>query len=284
MQNLPSDLVDFLQSGDELRYDPTGTSIGQVTLKSLESLGTSIIATDPDCQDIIDDPYDLLDGRYQIEVVNLIAASESYDTNGLLCWITGIQKFGTVDPEHGTIVAFPGASWSSIVADPVRYLDQQWVRDEEISELILPWIHFPFRLSDSSLVLHPYGSHCSKHGCPLLRGVKRQHELFDVFRRRAADDWLTNSLAHFPCAGVPVDEDNLLHCPECSRAEEDWFRRLEESIPVLTATPRKSDGWIQCPLCGIRFSTRASESFAYNVHLRCGQRIRLVEPSEESTG
>jgi hypothetical protein len=282
MPNLPQDLVDFLQSGEGLRYDPTGTEIGYVALKSFASLGTSTIAMYPGCQNIIDDPYYLLDGRYQIEVVNLIAESESYDADGLLCWITRIQEFGSVDPDHGTIVAFPGVTWSTIVADPVRFLDQQWDRNEEISDLVQPWMHFPFRLSKSSLTLNPYGSHCSKHGCPLLTGGTRRNELFDIFRRRAVDDWLANYIAHFPCAGVPVDENDLLHCPECSSAEEKWFRRLEESIPVLTATPRKSDGWIQCPGCGIRFSTLAPESFSHNVHLRCGQRIRLVEAGEES--
>jgi hypothetical protein len=278
MTALPNDLLSFLRLGRQLEYDEPNSEIGRLMLKSEMDLSLSTITTFPNYQSIINDPYSDLDGLYQIEVYDLVAESERYDKEGLLCWIVAVKRFGSVDPEHGDVLTFPDATWTDLAKAPLPYLDAQW--NDGIGERVLPWLYFQFKLRKTETVLRPYGAHCPVHGIslavqrvprlPLLDSLRRS-----VLRRREKDDWLQNHLTTFPCSGLPVNEDELLCCPECRAAESQWANQVEHAIIPLEARPN-AHGWIQCPGCGIRFSTTDAGEFNDGVHLSCGQKISLV--------
>lgn len=192
---LPDDLLAFLRAGSELRYDVKGSEIGRIKLKRDVDLDLTTITTFPGCQSIIDDPYDALEGLYQIDVVDLVAEFESYGTEGLLCWIVALQRFGSIDPEHGDVITFPGVTWTELAASPLRYLEAQW--NHELGERVLPWLHFPFKFSDVDVLLAPYGTQCPVHGVPLAAAPTQKPDLFDIMRCREPDDWLQVNQAEF---------------------------------------------------------------------------------------
>ena len=162
MTDLPNDLLAFLRVSRQLNYDSQKSEIGRITLKSDVDLSTSTITTFPNCQSIIEDPYSDLDGLYQIDVYDLVAESEHYDTEGLLCWIVAVKRFGCVDPEHGDVLTFPDVTWTMLAKDPLPYLDAQWGDDDGVAQRVLPWLHFPFKIRKTETVLKPYGSRPAK--------------------------------------------------------------------------------------------------------------------------
>lgn len=68
-------------------------------------------------------------------------------------------------------------------------------------------------------------------------------------------------------------------CPEChglkttGRAVHYFPNPLPEEAAVVD-----EQGWITCPLCDRRFSTRYRGTWTGRRHLTCGQAIRLVHP------
>jgi hypothetical protein len=271
---LPDDLLAFLRDGRRLDYDVDSSEIGRITLKRDTDLSVATITTYPGCQSIIDDPYEDMEGLYQIDVCDLVAESEAYETEGLLCWIVSLKRFGSVDPEHGDVVTFPGVTWTELAANPLPYLDAQWDHDG-VGVRVLPWLHFPFKFSEVDVVFEPYGPRCPVHGAAVAVQRTSKPVLFDVIRRREPEDWLQNYLTIFPYSGLPVSEDELLCCPDCRAAEDVWVRQVEESISPADVVPN-AHGWVQCPCCGIRFLPSDSNVFKNSIHLVCGQKINIV--------
>lgn len=62
------------------------------------------------------------------------------------------------------------------------------------------------------------------------------------------------------------------------RREFEWPAR--DNLPIL-ATPY-TEGWIECPFCGIRFSMRDKARWGGERHLTCGQRIS-IDPIDVQT-
>ena len=273
--DLPDDLIAFLRAGRQLDYDADNSEIGRITLKRDADLTLTTITTFPGCQSIIDDPYSDIEGLYQADVYDLVAECRDYDPQGLLCWILALRRFGCIDPEHGDVITFPDVTWTDIAANPLPYLDSQWSDDYHVAVRVLPWIHFPFKLSKTDVVIAPYGSRCPVHDTAATARRTSRPQLFDVFRRRNMDDWLQKHQATFPYSGVPVTDDELLCCSDCRVAEDAWIQGIDDSISPADATPN-AHGWVQCPGCGTRFSIVDSAIFAGGIHMTCGQKINVV--------
>lgn len=271
---LPNDLIAFLAAGRQFDYDTENSEVGRIALKRDTDLALTTITTFPGCQSVINDPYRDLDGLYHIDVYDLVAESERYETEGLLCWIVALRQFGCIDPEHGDVIVFHGATWTDIAANPRPYLDAQW-GDEECAVRVLPWVHFPMKLGKSEALISPYGSRCPIHNAPVTVQRVQKPPLFDVLRRRKLDDWLQSYLTVFPCSGVPITEHELLRCSHCRAAEDAWIRNVDESIVPTNTTPN-AHGWVRCPGCGIRFLIADSKVFRNGIHLNCGQKITVV--------
>jgi hypothetical protein len=271
---LPNDLLAFLRDARQLDYDAGVSQIGRIALKRDTDLSVTTITTFPGCQSIIDDPYEDMEGLYQIDAYDLVAESELYDTEGLLCWIVALKRLGCVDPEHGDVITFPDLTWTELAANPLPYLDSQWAGDD-VGVRVLPWIYFPFKFSDIDVVFTPYGSQCPVHGTAVVVQQIRKPPLFDVTRRREPEDWLENYLTLFPCSGLPVTDDELLCCSDCRAAEDAWLRKVEDSTLLVDVVPN-AHGWVQCPCCGTRFLPSDSNVFKNGTHLVCGQKINVV--------
>ncbi len=271
---LPDDLVAFLHDGRQFEYDSNAAEIGRIKLKRDTDLVRSIITTLTGCQSIIDDPYNFLEGSYQIDVYDLVKESEDYDVEGLFCWIVELQRFGSVDPEHGDVITFPNLTWTELTKNPMPYLDAQWSGDE-VGVRVLPWLHFPFKLSKLDVDLRPYGSQCRIHCTPLTVQAVRRLPLFDVMQRREAEDWLQNYHTTFPCSGLPVTDDEFLCCTECRAAEDSWVQTVLKSIVPIDVAPN-AHGWINCPYCGQRFLPAFTSAFVDGMHLLCGQKLNIL--------
>lgn len=277
IEKLPDDLLAFLREGRRLSYDVENSIVGRIKLKDVPDLAVTTIETDPDCQSIIDDPYFNLEGQYQIEVVDLVAESEHYDTEGLLCWIVAMKQFGCVDPEHGDVIAFPGVTWTELAANPLPYLDAQWQGAENDAGIrALPWMHFPFALSEAEITLSPYGAKCPAHDASVDVASGQKSSLFEIVRQIALDKWVDGYQTTFPCSGVPVSEEELLCCPVCRAAEEAWAQDVDSEIVAVNVAPFKP-GWLRCPGCDKRFAIRDSGVYSDGYHLTCGQKINIVD-------
>lgn len=275
LPRLPDDLLQFLNDGQQLQYDEDMSSIGRIALKRAADLALTTISVPNGCQSIIDDPYSDLNGHYQVQVIDLVAESEDYPTEGLLCWIVALQQFGSIDPEHGDVITFGEASWTDIAAEPLAFLDSIWI-DDGVGVRQLPWLHFPFVPSgEGDLVIQPFGTRCPLHRSELTTTCTPKRPLFDVLRRRELRDWVAHLSTTFPCAGVPVNEHEVLCCNACRKAEDAWLQAINDSIVSMNAT-QNEHGWIQCPGCGTRFSASDSQRFANGIHLSCGQKITLI--------
>lgn len=272
---LPDDLIAFLGAGRQFDYDADNSVIGRITLKRAADLSLTTIMVYPGCQSIIDDPYSDIEGLYQCDIYDLVAESEDYAPEGLICWIPALKRFGCIDPEHGDVITFPNVTWTDIAANPLPYLDSQWGDDYHVAVRVLPWIYFPFKPSATDVVIAPYGARCPVHNTPVTAQRCSKPHLFSVYQQRNKDEWLQKRRTTFPCSGVPVTDDDLLCCPDCRAAEDAWIKFTVDSISPADATPN-AHGWVQCPGCGTRFMITDSGVFSEGIHLNCGQRINVV--------
>ncbi len=277
MNTLPDDLINFLRQSRQLEYDVPNSTIGPIRMKTEKDLELNTISFYPATQSIIDDPYSDLDGLYIAEVIDLISESEDYDPEGLLCWVPSLKSYACIDAEHGTVLKFMDTTWSDISENPIAYLDAQWdfVSIDTKSEIILPWLHFPFELEEYDQILKPYPSICSVHVEPVIAKKFNKPPLFNALRQRELSQWIERYTTYFPCSGVPVTEDELLCCIKCHEEEAKWISEIDDAIIAIDEKPNE-DGWLKCPFCGKRFKINDKEIFKDGVHLMCGQKISIM--------
>jgi len=223
--------------------------------------------------------YESLEGTFHVPVFDLVKHSQDYLAEGLFCWLPTVQAYGVVDAEHSEITIFPGVAWKSIVRSPLTYLDAQW--DSSFwskGKSILPWLYFPFHLSEREDVLEPYPQNCPVHCKPVIEGRARGHRLTDLIRSCHLEQWL-DARHEFPCCGVPIDERRILHCSDCFEAQQQWVKGIYASMPVDDATANAA-GFVECPGCSRKFSYRDSSTYLDQIHLRCGTRVNVISPFE----
>jgi len=142
---LPQDLIDFLQANKTLDYDSAECEAGLITLLPVNQLSLGEVYVDSRGSPLIKtDPHAGEEGYYSIPAVNLVAACEGYDPEGILIWLPEQELFGTWDCDHWDVRVFPGANWTDIMDDPVKYINAQWKPDEVENEYFIPWPKYPF--------------------------------------------------------------------------------------------------------------------------------------------
>lgn len=125
---LPNDLVEFLQAGRQLEYDHKKAVPGRLTLKPIAALQVSSVYAAPRKRG---DPNAKESGIYRIPAISLVAQCERYNPDFILSYLPLEATFAAFDGDHAIVTVFPGASWTSIQADPVPYINAQW--DDEPS-------------------------------------------------------------------------------------------------------------------------------------------------------
>ena len=136
LNELPNDLVEFLRSGAQLRYDPEDCEPGKVGLSDIGSLkiGEVWIGTD-----VPGDPNLGADGYYSIPAVSLTSKCAAYDPEFILLWLPNEHLFGTWDSDHWVLTVFPEIAWSEIVANPSAFLGAQWDANSKVGTKFKPW-------------------------------------------------------------------------------------------------------------------------------------------------
>ena len=142
---VPDDLLDFLQRGQQLKYDPKDCEAGSVILKRSSDLVIAEIYIDSENSPWQEsDPNAGREGYYSIPAVSLVDSCEGYDPEGILVWLPDQQCYGTWDNDHWDVLVFPDVSWSDIVANPVPFINAQW-RGEVKFEYLRPWPCYEFK-------------------------------------------------------------------------------------------------------------------------------------------
>jgi hypothetical protein len=144
---LPDALIAFLMAGRQLEYESSTAEPGRITLKPLENLYLGSLDVDSRESPLADsDPRVGQEGYYAVPAVDLIASADGeYPAEGILIWLPDSQVFGTWDCDHADLRVFPGVTWSTIVRNPVPYINAQWRPDQIPNEFFVPWPDCDFR-------------------------------------------------------------------------------------------------------------------------------------------
>jgi len=138
---LPSELIAFLNSGEQLTYDVSQCHAGDIKLKKPADL--------EECEVIVtsfDTPYELADpmagrGYWVVRAVGLVATRNGeVEENQKLLWYPEYQQFGQWDREHQNAIRFFIAKWPAIVENPVPFLSAIYDSvDRSFVRPVLPW-------------------------------------------------------------------------------------------------------------------------------------------------
>ena len=94
---LPDDLILFLRSGQQPRYDVSICEAGEIRFHALDQLVVKYFPMDPTGDD---DPHADDHGSYLVKGISLVASCDDYDPEGLLIWLPLDQRYGIWDGEH----------------------------------------------------------------------------------------------------------------------------------------------------------------------------------------
>lgn len=120
---LPKDLVEFLNAGNQLNYNFGEAEVGRVLLLSADEIHAGVIWLEPE---------DESDCYYEIPAVNLVKDCNGYDPEFILLWLPNEKVFGAWDCDHWVLTIFPKCSWSDIANNPLPYLNAQWYPDSGV--------------------------------------------------------------------------------------------------------------------------------------------------------
>ena len=121
---LPDDLVDFLESDRRLEYDASTCEIGVFTLRTLDEIEQiSLTVSDKEH-----------DSKCTIRALDLVKSCEVYNPRGILVYIPSLRKYGSYDREEELLITYRGMAWSDFLANPARYVNAAWDNEPEIAE------------------------------------------------------------------------------------------------------------------------------------------------------
>ncbi len=122
--DLPDDLIEFLESDRRLEYDVSACEIGVFAFRSLEEVAEiDLTVRDKDHE-----------STSVIRGLDLLKSCELYDPRGMLVYLPSLRKYGSYDSEQKNLITYRGMSWSDFLADPARYVNAAWDLDSEIAE------------------------------------------------------------------------------------------------------------------------------------------------------
>jgi hypothetical protein len=159
---LPDDLVEFLESERRLEYDASACEIGVFALRTLDEVEEIDLT-------VSDESHE---SNCVIRALDLLKSCEVYDPRGMLVYIPSLRKYGSYDSELKVLITYRGMSWSDFLADPARHINAAWDFDPEIAEAT-----FSETAADHVVDVYSAANGLEAHGlCAVLeeRGIHTQ--------------------------------------------------------------------------------------------------------------
>ena len=144
--SLPSDLFEFLITGQQLEYDASRCEPGKVILKNYSELALGTVWVDSNGSPLeSDDPKAKKTGYYEVPAVSLTKECEGYDPEYILLWLPYDESYGSWDCDHWDLIIFPNTRWDDILEDPVLYLNAMWDNSSYVGDYFRPWPKYKFK-------------------------------------------------------------------------------------------------------------------------------------------
>ena len=127
--NLPDELIKYLKSKSNLFYDYEKSEAGFVGLINYNKLTVRKIWVEGNSKG---------DSYYEIPAINLTSECESYPPDFILLYLPNEKMYGTWDSDHWILYVFPNVTWAEIAKNPLPYIDQQWLPNENTAIIFDP--------------------------------------------------------------------------------------------------------------------------------------------------
>ncbi len=127
--NLEIPLVNFIQSGKQLKYAFDKTEPGFVGLHVLDDLKKDVV--------YIEGPIEG-ESYYKIPAISLTNENEHYDPEFILLWLPNEQLYGTWDCDHWHLYVFNNTTWNDVIENPAPYINCQWDHSQAVGTLFDP--------------------------------------------------------------------------------------------------------------------------------------------------
>lgn len=147
---LPSDLVEFLESGKQLEYVAADCEAGQVTLMPLAELKLQRFPVETGTLTVFkQDPHYPERNSYLVLGVDLVNdCTGGYEPTALLLWLPVELRYGIWDSSHCGIRMFGAdVTWQHIAAAPAHHINAGWTgMDPKASPMedLVPWPAHPY--------------------------------------------------------------------------------------------------------------------------------------------
>jgi predicted RNA-binding Zn-ribbon protein involved in translation (DUF1610 family) len=266
---LPDDLLEFLESDRRLKYDASACEIGVFTFRAadeIEEITLTVSAEDEESACVI-------------RALDLLKSCDAYDPRGMLVYIPSMRKYGSYDSEKRSLITYRGMSWSAFLADPARYINAGWSADTEIAEET-------FSESGADRIVEVCSAaHGTEAG--FLRSVLEEKgiraEIVGTSLRTAAG-WLPLGEATAPRIWVREGDVGRAHelveewingqhessSPDTkARDAEDVAFACQECGENVTAAGSRRGQVETCPHCGAYRSTETGSVGAFRTHATC---------------
>ena len=171
---LPDDLIEFLESDRRLGYDAAACEIGNCAFRSLdevEEIDLIVCAADHE-------------SSCTIRALDLLKSCETYDPQGMLVYIPSLRKYGSYDGDQEVLITYRGMSWSAFLTDPVRYINAAWDVDPDIAEAT-----FSEATADRVVEVYSAANSIEAHG---LRAILEERGI----RVQVVGEFLGNAAGH----------------------------------------------------------------------------------------
>jgi membrane protease YdiL (CAAX protease family) len=220
LDELPDDLVAFLESKRDLDYDPTQCEIGVFTFRTLDEVGEIDLAVDAEDHQ----------SNCIIRALDLVKTCEVYDPRGMFVYIPSLRKYGSYDSENRVLITYRGMSWTNFSSDPARYINAAWDYDPDIAEAT-----FSEAGADRLVVVYSAANDVEAHG---LRAVLEERGI----RAQVVGESLGNAVGRLPFGEATA--------PRIQVREGDTGR-AREIIEDLSRSPvNDRDITFACEECG----------------------------------
>ncbi|PCJ58333.1 MAG: hypothetical protein COA79_13835 [Planctomycetota bacterium] len=271
MLDLPKDLKISLENNFQFIYDIESSEIGKIELLSLNEIKLTNAHCAPH-EDISDyDEYSGLEGTYLIPAYNLVKSSEDYLHEGLIAYFPTFKLYGSFNDDHEEVRLFRNTSWTTIINNPIKYLDEQW-DNQSFAFQPTPWPGYDFQMlySDPIFTIKGYPNVCEVHEEKIKRRKWISEEDLEYDITCDQFSFINEAQKKFPYSGQRISESFELRCTSCHLLKKEFIKNNSKPKVYKTITTNIY-GFAKCPKCNSKFRFRPT-SLNNGMH-NCGQKL-----------